>query len=178
VQLESAQIIQVTSKPFTMTRIIFAILMLLFLSCTKYERKQRQTPNPTGFSIDIRINDKSSTGEVTERTAPVAMIHVWKSDNRNFHIISVGAAIDGYATDKISDRLVSAYYTSLSTPAFQNATEGKYFVFVILDDSPSVGKFAYSYTPFEVIKGQRTELKKTFTTRIANNQFEEWNASE
>ena len=161
-----------------MARIIFPILMLLFLSCTKYERKQRQRPNPTGFTIDVTINDKSSAGQITERVAPVAMIHVWKSDNRNFHIISVGQAIDGYATDVLSNRLVSAYYTSLSSPASDRAAEGKYFVFVMLDDTPSSGKFCYSYTSFEVIKGEETNLKKTFTSRVSNNQFEEWNAVE
>jgi hypothetical protein len=161
-----------------MTRIIFPVLMLLFLSCTKYERKQRQRPNPTGFTIDITLNDKSSSGLITEEKASVAMIHVWKSDNRNFHINSVGAAIDGYATDVITDRLVSAYYTSLSSPAFERASPGKYFVFVMLDDSPASGKFAYSYTSFEVVQGKETSLKKTFTSRVVNNEYEEWNTPE
>jgi hypothetical protein len=159
-------------------RIIFPILMLLFLSCTKYERKQRQRINPTGFSIEVKINDKLSTGQIIERDAPVAMIHVWKSNNRNFVVKSVGQAVDGYATDLISDRLESAYYTSLSSPASDRATEGKYFVFVMLDESPSTGKFSWSYTTFEVIKGEQTDLKKTFTSHVSNNQFEEWHAFE
>ena len=152
--------------------------MLLFLSCTKYERKQRQRENPTGFSIQVSINDKSSTGQITESAAPVAMIHVWKSDNRNFAILSVGQAVDGYATDLISGRLESAYYTSLFSPASDNAIPGKYFVFVMLDESPAVGKYSYSYTSFEVVKGERTQLKKTFTSHVNDAKFEDWNAAE
>jgi hypothetical protein len=159
------------------TKIILPFLVLVCVSCTKYERKQRQNPNPTGFTIEVQINDKSS-GQITQRSAQVAMIHVWKSDNRNFQILSVGRAVDGYATDVLSDRLESAYYTSLSSPASERATPGKYFVFVMLDDGPTVGKFAYSFTSFEVIKGQETELKKTFTTHVGDNEFEEWNAYE
>lgn len=160
-------------------KIIFPLLLLLFVaSCTKYERKRRPNTNITGFSIEVGINDKLSTGQIIEHEAPVSVIHVWKADNQNLEILSVGEAIDGYATDQTSGQLVSAYYSSLSAPASVQSTEGKYFIFLMLDESPSVGEFAYSYTSFEVIKGEQTTLKKTFTSHATGNQFEDWYASE
>ena len=161
-----------------MTRIIFPVLMLLFVSCTKYERKPRQRTDFTGFSIDVRINDKLSTGQIIENPAPIAIMHVWKADNKNYEILSVADAVDGYATDKTSDRLESASYHLLDASVSLRTTAGKYFAFVILDESPSVGKFAYSYTSFEVINGEKTTLTKTFTSRASNAQFEDWYATE
>jgi len=152
--------------------------MLLFVSCTKYERKQRQSTDVTGFSIDVGLNDKLSTGEIIENPAPVAVMHVWRADNKNYEILSVEDAVSGYATDKTSDRLESASFHILGSRVSQKVGQGKYFVFVMLDESPSVGKFAYSYTSFEVIKGEKTTLKKTFTSRVTDKQFEDWHAFE
>lgn len=162
----------------SVTKIILSILIITFVSCSKEERKPRPNVHITGYSIDIGINDKSTSGQIIEHTAPVAVIHVWRADNKNYEILSVGDAIGGYATDKSSDRLESAYYSSLSSPITEKAIPGKYFVFVVLDESPTVGKFSYSYTSFEVVKGEQTLLKKTFTSHVADNQFEDWNAPE
>ena len=158
------------------TKILFPVLLLLFLSCTKEQRKPRQYL--TGYSIAVAMNEKLSNGQIIENSAPVGVIHVWKADNKNYEILSVADAVDGYATDKSSDRLESAYYSSLSSPITEKATEGKYFIFIMLDETPATGKFAYSYTSFEVIKGQQTTLKKTFTSHVVNSQFEDWHATE
>jgi hypothetical protein len=162
----------------SVTKFIFPVLMLLFVSCTKHERKPRQRTDFTGFSVDVGINDKSSTGQIIENPAPVSIIHVWKANNKQFEIIKVSDAVDGYATEMTSGRLESASYHLRGSSVSQRTTEGKYFVFLMLDESPSIGKFAYSYTTFEVIKGEKTTLKKTFTSRVGNTLFEDWNASE
>ena len=72
-----------------MTRIIIPALIFVFASCSKEERKQRLNLHPTGYAIEIGINEKTSDGQIIEHDAPVSVIHVWKADNKNYVILSV-----------------------------------------------------------------------------------------
>ena len=117
---------------------ILPVLVLICVSCTKYERKHRPSTDFTGFTVEVVLNEKLATGQIVETYAPVGIMHVWKADNKHYEILSVADAVDGYATEMNSGRLESASYNLRGSQVSQITAGGKYFVFVMLDESPSI----------------------------------------
>lgn len=153
--------------------LLFAIA---FFACSKNDKKELDVKS--GFIIDIKTNSSLSTGQIISNPSSIGVIHVWKADSKNFEISSSSDAIQGYAFDKISQTSIKSDYTSFSSHFTSQVLPGKYFVYVTLDGSEDYGKFAYSFTTFEVAKGEIATLTKTFTTKRVSLSFEDWNATE
>lgn len=157
---------------------LLAGIIILFANCSKSKPDSADTELNSGFIIRVYINKKLTTQEIVSNSASVGAIHVWKADGKDFEIVSSTDAISGYARDKNTSRSIKSDYTTTSNSFAMNAAPGKYFAFVILDDSETGRRFCYSHTPFEVKKGEVTTLEKKFTTKAPNLSFESWNASE
>lgn len=155
---------------------ILLIAVLFVVGCSKDDDPEPEI-RTQGFSIEVKKNERLSTGEIKAQSANISVIHVWKADNKNLSIKSTTDAIKGFAFDNSTSQSVKSEYTYFSSYAFENVDPGKYFVFVRLGNDPGVS-FAYSYTNFELGAGSAAQLKKTFTTKAIPGSYEEWNKAE
>lgn len=153
--------------------LILFITVAAFASCKKDE-VIKDDPKPTGFSLNIYLQDKLSTGETIDRSQK-AFINVWKADGKDFEVKSSLDALSGYAYDKTSDKSIKADYQTFGSHYGGQYPPGKYFVYVMLPEMEIPGSFAYSYTTFEVKSEQWTDLKKVFPYGTTSLNFDPWN---
>ncbi len=159
-----------------MRTLIFCLALFLF-ACDKKDSSEPVLQS--GFILDVKKNEKISTGEVKEMNVSGAVVHVWKTGNDDVRIKNSSDATLGSAYNYTQSKSISSDFRFVTSYRIsQNVDPGKYLIFVLLDDTNSSGKFAYSWTAFEVKQGDITNLKKVFTSRAITAAFEDWNKTE
>lgn len=154
------------------------MLTIWLFSCSKDSEQQNANETQSGFILDVKKNEKLSTGEIVEKNTEIWAIHVWKANKADFEIRSTSEAVNGYAYDKITSKSIKSDIFSVISPLEKKVEPGRYFVFVTLGYNVGNGRLAYSYTNFEVIKGDIAFVKKVFTTQVGSRDYEEWNKKE
>ncbi|PKV66887.1 hypothetical protein [Pontibacter ramchanderi] len=153
------------------TILVPLLVFLLFASC-----KDEKDPEPVSETImDLKVmkQKKSSSGQTITEPAS-AIIHVWKAENREFDVAASPDIHFGYVYDKISQSYVTMNYGAIGSKMRERIEPGKYFVFVLLPKSSDNTSLAYSYSYFEIKKGETLNLVRTFSHNVSPGAYESW----
>ncbi len=155
------------------------LLAILLLSCSKKD-STTEPETKEGYIIDVKKNRKLTTGEIVAENTQVSVIHVWKIEgNNNVTIKNPFDAITGFAFDNTANKSVKANYTYVyKSHVSEQVPVGNYLVYVQLDESVGVGRQAYTYTTFQVKKGEFENLNKVFTSKVTTGSYEAWDKKE
>ena len=144
------------------------LLVLLLSSC-----KKEEPVLATRMELQVMKQKKSSSGKVTVEPT-TAMIHVWNAENKEFDVNASPDIQYGSAYDKLSESSHTMKYGAIGSSMKEGIKPGRYFVYVVLPKSSGNGSLAYSYSYFDVKKGETIKLAKTFSHDVGEGMYEDW----
>jgi hypothetical protein len=139
--------------------LLMVMLTIWLFSCSKGSKPQNTNEAQSGFILDIKKNEKLATGEIVEKNTEIWAIHIWNANKADFEIRSTSDALNGYAYDKITGKSIKSDIFSVISPLEKKVEPGRYFVYVSLGYNVGNSRLAYSYTNFDVKKGDISIIK-------------------
>ncbi|WP_187262302.1 hypothetical protein [Pontibacter beigongshangensis] len=104
----------------------------------------------------------------------MAIIHVWQAENKDFDLALSPDIQVGNVYDKNTASFHTIDYGAIGSTMNEKVLPGRYFVYVLLPKSAGNGGLMYSYTYFEIKKGETLPLKKIFSHDTPTGTFEPW----
>ncbi|MFD2512608.1 hypothetical protein ACFSRY_01905 [Pontibacter locisalis] len=146
------------------------LFLIIFTSCKDDEP---EVIPETRLTIEVSKQEASSTGSIsTERTT--AIIHVWEAAGRDFDVSKSPDIYLGNVYDNNSETYKTIEYGAIGSRMVEKIEPGRYFVYVLLPKSNNSGSLAYSYTYFDIKKGDNLKLSKTFSHDLDEGIYEKW----
>ncbi|WP_162051500.1 hypothetical protein [Pontibacter pamirensis] len=149
--------------------LLLPLLFILFLSSCKKDEPVLSTT----MNLEVMKQKKSSTGEITVEPTS-AIIHVWSAENREFDVNASPDIHFGSIYDKTTKSFQTMRYGAIGIRMREHIQPGRYFANVLLPKSSNKGSLAYSYTYFEIKKGENLDLTKIFSHDVESGVYEDW----